>query len=196
MPLPPLGPLVPRRGNALTHAWGRAVFAAIGWRIEGIVPDMPHAVVIVAPHTAAWDLIVGLAAKTALGIDLRWLGKHTIFRPPLGMLLRWLGGTPVNRASPLGVVDQAIALFKQNERLFLGLSPEGTRRRVDAWKTGFHRIATGAGVPIVTVALDYRTRTVRIGSAYEPTGDADTDVAALRGRFTAAMGRYPELYAQ
>jgi len=189
----PLG--APRRGNRLTRAFGSLVLRAIGFHVEGVVPDLPKAVVVAAPHTANRDIIVALAAKVSLGVHVHWLGKHTVFWPPLGWLLRWLGGVPVDRRSPQATVAQAVALFGAREQLFLGMAPEGTRRRVERWRTGFHRIATGAKVPIIPLALDYGARAVRIDPPIAPTGDVASDVAALRRRYTAAMAKYPDRFS-
>jgi 1-acyl-sn-glycerol-3-phosphate acyltransferase len=185
----------PRRGNRLTRGFGALVLHACGFRVEGVVPELPKAVVVAAPHTANRDIVVALAAKVSLGVHVHWLGKHTVFWPPLGWLLRWLGGVPVDRRGPHGTVAQAIALFGARDQLLLGMSPEGTRRRVERWKTGFHHIATGARVPIIPIALDYGARAVRIYPPVTPTADAAADVDALQRLYSPAMAKYPERYA-
>ena len=122
---------LPRRGNALTRAFGRGVLRAIRWRIQGELPDTTKAVLVAAPHTAAIDLIVGLAAKVALGVEVHWFGKHDIFWPPLGWLLRWLGGMPVDRAAAGGVVRQAVEAFAAGAAFDIRES----LRRDRGWKT-------------------------------------------------------------
>jgi 1-acyl-sn-glycerol-3-phosphate acyltransferase len=151
-------------------------------------------VAIVAPHTSNWDFVVGLATLLALGLRGRFLAKDTLFRPPLGTFLRWMGGLPVDRATPDGVVEQAVSSLREGEPFVLALAPEGTRKRVERWKTGFYRIALGAGVPIWPVSLDYRTRTLRLHPALEPTGDMQADLAWLQSLYEPAMARYPEHY--
>ena len=108
MPIPPLGASVPRRGSAPLRAAGRALLAAMGWRVEGEIPDLPKFVIAVAPHTSNWDFVVGMGAMFALDLRLSFLGKHTLFRGPYAPLLRWLGGIPVDRGSPHGVVGEAV----------------------------------------------------------------------------------------
>jgi 1-acyl-sn-glycerol-3-phosphate acyltransferase len=158
------------------------------------VPNVPRCVAIVAPHTSNWDFVVGLAALLALGLRGRFLAKDTLFRPPLGIFLKWMGGLPVHRATPDGVVEQAVSSLRKGEPFVLALAPEGTRKRVERWKTGFHRIALGAGVPIWPVSLDYRTRTLRLHPSLEPSGDMEADLAWLQSLYASAMARYPEHY--
>ena len=149
---------------------------------------------IVAPHTSNWDFLVGICAMLALGLDARWIAKDSLFRPPLGLLLRWLGGTPVDRGAPEGVVEDAVRKLRQADRLCLTVTPEGTRRKVERWKTGFHRMARGAGVPIWPVALDHGRKVVMLMPAFTPTNDLEGDVHALRGLFTPEMARHPKQF--
>jgi 1-acyl-sn-glycerol-3-phosphate acyltransferase len=192
--LPVLPPLVPRRGNVVSRAFGTLVFFGLGWRIEGNMPDVAKCVLVAAPHTSTADIVVALAAKVALGLDIRWLGKHTVHKGPLGWFLRYLGAVPVDRSAPHGVVGELVERFRAQPSLYLGLAPEGTRRRVTTWKSGFHRVAFLADVPIVPLALDYRTRTIRVGAPFRATEDFAADLAVLRQRFTGAMAFRPERY--
>ncbi len=165
------------------------------WGFEGAIPDRPKLVAIAAPHTCTADVFLGLAVILALGVRVRWLGKHTIFWPPLGSVLRWLGGIPVDRTAPAGIVADVVRLVRREPQVLLGLSPEGTRAAVAQWKSGFYRIATAAGLPIVPVALDYSRRLIAIGPPLTPTGDYGADVARLKQHFHAGMARHPERYA-
>jgi 1-acyl-sn-glycerol-3-phosphate acyltransferase len=165
------------------------------WRVEGEVPDVPKAVLVGAPHTSNWDFVVGMAAKLALGLRVGWLGKHSIFKRPFAGLLRGLGGIPVDRAATEGIVETAVARFGAERQLFLGLTPEGTRQRVERWKSGFHRIAVGAAVPILPVHIDWSRRAIVLAPLFHPGGDYERDLAALQAGFTPAMARYPESYS-
>ena len=193
--IPALGPAVPSRGGRLLRLAGRAVLALLGWRIEGEIPNIPRCVIIVAPHTSNWDFIIGLAALLALDLRVTWLGKHQLFRGPLGLLWRRVGGVPVDRSAPDGVVEQAAAVLAPPRSVFLAVAPEGTRRKVERWKSGFWRIARAAGVPIVPVAFDFRRRAVVfVGEPFTTTADYEADLAALQRRFSAEMARNPENY--
>jgi 1-acyl-sn-glycerol-3-phosphate acyltransferase len=187
--VPKLGESTPRRGNAFSAALGRGFLQLAGWSFDGAIPDVPKAVIIVAPHTSNWDFFVGVAAMFALGVRVQFLGKHTLFFWPLGSVMRWLGGIPVDRRSPSGVVDTTVDLFRQRRQMMLGLAPEGTRSSVERWKTGFYFVASQAGVPIVPVALDYARRKIRIGDRFEPTGRIDDDLRCLEGFFSDIEGR-------
>jgi 1-acyl-sn-glycerol-3-phosphate acyltransferase len=153
-------------------------------------------VLIVAPHTSNWDFVIGVLAMFATGIRLTWLGKHTIFVFPVSLILRWIGGEPVHRGTRAGIVETAIERFHARPQWVLAIAPEGTRKRVEHWKSGFYRIAVGAGVPILPVAIDYSRRVLDLGILYQPVGDEAQDMRGLRGRYRASMARHPEQYVE
>lgn len=189
------GPAVRRR--PISRALGRAALALAGWRVVGALPERePKYVVIVAPHTSNVDFFVGLAAELAVGLRAHWIGKHTLFRWPLGPVLRWIGGEPVDRDAPGGIVGTMVARFAAHDHYVLGIAPEGTRRRVARWRSGFHRIAHGAGVPVVPVWLDYSRREVGIGAPVRLGPDAESETERLRALYHSAMARLPERYAE
>jgi 1-acyl-sn-glycerol-3-phosphate acyltransferase len=171
---------LPRRNNALLRVVGRAGLTVLGWRVEGNFPDLAKFIVIVAPHSSNWDFVVALAIDLATDLEAVWFGKHTIFRGPFGTVLRTLGGIPVRRDESHNVVDQLVAEFQRRERMVLALAPEGTRRRVVEWRTGFWYIARGAQVPIVPGGLDYARRRAVIGEPFWPTGRIDEDLHTLQ----------------
>ena len=178
--------------SALGALLGTAALRVARWRIVGDFPPLPKFVVVVAPHSSNWDFFVGVAARFALDVDAHWLGKHTLFRWPLGPVLRRLGGRPVRRDAPEGVVAAVAGMLRAEPRFVLALAPEGTRCRVAQWRTGFWHIARAAEVPIVPVAFDWSRREIVIGEPVWPTTDLAADVAALQARYRAEMARYPE----
>jgi 1-acyl-sn-glycerol-3-phosphate acyltransferase len=186
----------PHRGSRLGPALGRRLLALAGWRVAGSLPPCPRFVVIVAPHTSSWDFLFAVLAMFATDLRISWLGKHTIFRFPFGLILRRLGGEPLDRSAPGRTAGTAVERFRTRPSWELGLAPEGTRRRVDRWKSGFHRIAAAAGVPIVPVWIDYQAREVGIGAPFRPGPDEAADMAALRALFRKEMARHPELFAE
>lgn len=187
--LPNVGASVPRSGGPIGKAIGALTLRLLGWRVEGDIPDHPRMVAIVAPHTSNWDFPVGLAARYVLQLDASWLGKHTLFRPPLGWLMRRWGGIPVDRSSSHDVVAQIIDSFSSRPRVFLVVTPEGTRKKVSRWKTGFWHIAKGAGVPILPIVFDWGSRVIHILPAFTPRENVDEDVAELQSRYAGIRGR-------
>ena len=188
MPFPEPGPRVPRRGGPLRAALGRAILRLLGWQLEGALPDRAKFVVSAAPHSSNWDFIIGIALLFVLRLDVRWVGKAELFRGPLKPLMRWLGGIPVRRDQPQGFVAQLVAEFARREALVLALAPEGTRRPVERWKSGFYRVALEAGVPIVPGYFDNARKRVGFGPEYWPKGDAQADITELR-RFYERFAR-------
>lgn len=195
MEIPEPGPRVPRRGGALRAALGRTMLRALGWRIGPGLPDLGKAVITAAPHSSNWDFFVGIALVFALRLDVRFIAKMELFRGPLGPLMRWLGGLPVNRKRPAGVVEQTVAMFAEREALLLAVAPEGTRRPVDRWKSGFYRIAVAGGVPIVPGYFDNRRKVVGFGAPLYPTGNTEADIAALRAFYAPIPRRDGRLTA-
>ncbi len=182
-------PSLPRRGSAAWRWIGRTVMRLAGWRFEGRFPDEPKLVVAVAPHTSNWDFVHGAAAMFALDLRLSFLGKHSLFVWPFSSFLRWMGGIPVDRSSAHGVVGEAIAAFRGDGARMLVIAPEGTRRKVERFKTGFLHIARGAGVPLQLVALDYATRTVRIGPRLAVGEDIEAERQRVEAYYAEVRGR-------
>jgi 1-acyl-sn-glycerol-3-phosphate acyltransferase len=187
--LPDVPPALPRRGWGWGRALGRLILRVASWGFDGEIPNLSKGVIIVAPHTSNWDFVIGAAGMLALDLELRFLGKHTLFEGPLGFMFRGLGGIPVDRSQPGSIAEDTAARFEDEEQLLLALAPEGTRGKVDHWKTGFHRIAHAAGVPIIAVALDYGTRTIRFGPLVTPSDDLEGDMQIFYDFFATAHGR-------
>lgn len=178
--LPALGPSVPRRRYGCLESLGGFILRRMGWRIEGELPDRPKVVAALAPHSSNWDFIIGASVVFALGLRVAFIGKHTLFRWPLGAFMRWLGGIPVNRARPDGFADAMIAAFSAREQLWLGIAPEGTRTDGAQFKSGFYRIARAAGVPILPVYFNYRRKAIGFLPLVRPELEVEEGVAAVR----------------
>ena len=188
--VPTLPPNAPRSGNAFTRWFGRSVLRLGGWTIDGDFPDVPRMVLIAAPHSSGWDAVWGLAAKLAMGVDIAFMAKAELFRGPLGWLLRGLGGIAVDRARAHGAVEQAAANIRESERMWFVLAPEGTRKRVKAWKSGFWRIAIAADVPVFCAWFHYPDRTIGLGKLFAMTGDLDVDMATIRDYYRPYIGKH------
>lgn len=181
----------PRLGNTVTRWIGRTGLRLMGWRVTGQLPDLRQLVVAGGPHTSNWDFVVAMFVILALGVKVSWLGKHTIFRWPFTGLWYRLGGIPVNRAAAQDVVGQAVQSFRHNAAQIVALMPEGTRSRVEQWKTGFLRIARGAGVPILLVGMDFPSRTVHFGELFHPGQDLAADLDRVKGFIRSFRGKRP-----
>ena len=169
-----------------------AIARTAGWEIVGELPAFEKAVYIAAPHTSNWDGFWLLVGKTALGLDARFLAKHTLFWWPLGPVLEWFGAIPIDRSRGAEIVPQLIDMFANNDRLCLALAPEGTRKRTPHWKTGFYRIAIEANVPIVLGFIDYSDKKMGIGATFRPSGDPDKDLDYLRNFYSSYTPRHPD----
>ncbi len=189
--LPALPPRVPRRRDP---PWLRRLLGLVlrRWTWTGGLPDRDRLVAIAWPHTSNLDGVVALSALVVLGLDLRALGKRELFWPPLGWWLRYLGVRPVDRRARGGAVGAAIAEFDGGRPLVLGVAPEGTRRRADAWRTGWHRIAVEAGVPVAVIALDWGRRRIGFAGTFVPTGDYATDARFAESLLAGVTGRHPD----
>ena len=165
-----------------------------GWKITGDFPyHLKKMVLAVAPHTSKEDIMVGFAGRNELHIPhAKFLGKQELFKGPLGWVLRKLGGTPVDRFSKHGVVDQAAALFAANENFLLALAPEGTRKRVDSLRSGFYHIAKKAQVPILPVALDFKNKQVVVGEPFFAGDNEEADFKKIIAFFSMYEGKHPE----
>lgn len=164
----------------------------LGWTVHAEFPDTEKYVLIVAPHTSNWDFPLGILAKTALKLDARWMGKHTLFRWPVGWFFRALGGVPVRRDQALNMISQMADLFAGPGPMVLALAPEGTRIKKDHWKTGFYHIARAAQVPIAMAYLDYENREVGLGGTFYPSDDISEVFVKIRAFYRDRNGKYPE----
>lgn len=163
----------------------------LGWTVHAEFPDTGKYVLIVAPHTSNWDFPLGILAKTALKLDARWMGKHTLFRGPAGWFFRALGGVPVRRDQALNMIQQMADLFADPGPMVLALAPEGTRTRKNHWKTGFYHIARAAQVPIAMAYLDYSRKEVGLGGTFYPGDDIAEVFHRIRTFYQDRKGKYP-----
>ncbi|HUS24616.1 MAG TPA: lysophospholipid acyltransferase family protein [Candidatus Binatia bacterium] len=185
-------PRVPRWGNRFLAAFGRAVIDLLGWRLDIRLPDEPKFVVIAVPHTTNWEFVIGIAAIFAIRVRVNWWAKHSMFRWPFRGILQWAGGVPLDRARTRGSVPQMIEEMRSRPQFVLGLAPEGTRSRVEKWKSGFYQIAAGAQVPIVLAWMDYAKKECVVGPVIRPSGDYAADVARMLDVFNRVTPKHPQ----
>lgn len=179
--------------NTLLRAFSILFLKLNGWKIEGsLPPDGQKSVLIAAPHTSNWDLPYTLMVAFVLRLNIYWMGKEQIFRPPFRGLMMWLGGIPVRRESANNLVAASVQAIKQADGpLQLVVPPEGTRSKVRYWKSGFYYIATGAGVPIVLAYMDYERKISGLGPVFHPSGDLEADMVRIQAFYAPFKGKNP-----
>ena len=171
---------------------GQKLLDLIGWRLVGKHPGVAKCVIACAPHTSNWDFPLTFIAAMALGLPSVFMIKDTVFWWPLGVFMRWLGGIPINRRSPVGIVDQMVQVIDESERIYVIVTPEGTRKNVEFWKLGFYRIANGAGVPILFGIINYKEKWIGVADLFYTTGDLDSDWNEISDAFDGYVGLRPK----
>ncbi len=165
-------------------------FRIMGWKFYGSWPTgIKKAVVIVVPHTSWHDFYLGLLVRRILNVDIKFVAKKELFKPPFGWYFGWMGGTPLDRTAGQKKVDSIAALFQHKEEFRLAIAPEGTRKKVTDWKTGFYYIALKAEVPIVMIAFDFGNKLVKISQPMHPTGNKEEDFEKIRAFYKEVTGK-------
>ena len=162
------------------------------WKAVGAPPDIDKYMMVAAPHTSNWDFPHLLMVAWALDVEVRFIGKHTIFRWPFGYLFRALGGIPVRRDAPGSIIEQIAETYRASDRIALAMSPEGTRGYADAWKSGFYRIAQAADVPVLLAFIDYPSRSGGVGPLIHLTGKQDEDMVRIAPFYADKVGKHPD----
>ena len=169
---------------------GKTLLFLSGWRIEGTLPNVKRIVLVSAPHTSNWDFIIGMFFLLGTDLKSNFLVKKSIFIPIFKTLLKKLGGIPVDRKNPELLVQEIADYAKKNEDFVILVTPEGTRKKTTKWKTGFLRIAKTSNSIILPLGIDYPTKVFRLEKVFNPTGDNNKDILALKYIFKDYRGRY------
>ncbi|WP_047244832.1 1-acyl-sn-glycerol-3-phosphate acyltransferase [Maribacter thermophilus] len=168
-------------------------FKILRWSVKGEFPsDLDKFVIIVVPHTSWWDFLLGLLIRKVLNEEINYIGKKSLFDSPIGWFFRWTGGAPIDRSKSSDTVSATAKIFNERKRFRLALSPEGTRKKVKKWKTGFYYIAKKANVPIVLCAFDYGKKEIKFSKPYTPTDDKEMDFENYRSFFKGVKGKVAE----
>ena len=172
----------------------KIIFQIIGWKVVGKLNYPDKCLVIAAPHTSNWDFFIGRCYAYIIGIVPKYLIKSELFLPILRSLIKWNGGIPVYRHSKNNVVDQITEIYNSTDKFILGSSPEGTRRRVERWRTGFYHIAVKSEVPILLLKMDYEKKEIGIINEFHPSGDIDKDLLFIQNQYKNIKGKIPKNY--
>ena len=166
----------------------------MGWKIIGRSEFPDKCIIIAAPHTSNWDFIIARCYGYVVDLSVNYLAKKELFIPFIGFILKINGAIPVDRISANNLVNTIALKFKQNKRFILGLSPEGTRSRVEKWKTGFYYMAIKSEVPILFLKIDYKIKEIGVFNEFYPTGDFEKDMMFIQNEFSYFTGKIPENY--
>lgn len=166
------------------------VFKILGWKISGDVPrHLNKYIIIVAPHTSNWDFPIGVAVRSIMRFKSNFLGKKELFDSRLGWLFKKLGGYPVDRSRSTNMVDEVVKIIEREKHFVVAITPEGTRKKVEKWKTGFYFIADKAKIPIVMAGIDYQRKTVFFAPEFYPCGDIEKDAIVMGDFFKDKVGK-------
>ena len=172
--------------------FSKIILKIFGWQLDAKPPVEKKYILIGAPHTSNWDFPLGLLTFWTLDVKIYWVAKIQMFRGPLHYIFTALGGIPVNRAASHGFIDQVAKKIKQTEEMALAISPEGTRSKTKYWKSGFYYIAMAANVPICLGYINYKNKTLGLGSALYPSGDIEADMKIISDFYADIEGKRPE----
>ncbi len=181
--MPVFSEKIPRRGTAFTKLLGVLVLALAGWRYKGGLPDTNKFIGIVAPHSTNWDFIIAICVAFSLGVRISIMAKDSLLRGPWGALFRWLGAIPVDRSRRHGMVDQMVDIINSREKIIIMFAPEGTRKKVPKWKSGFYHIAHAAKLPIKLCYINYTKKEIGLGKMITPTGDLEADMEMMKSYY-------------
>ena len=171
------------------------LYTLFRWKLVSDFPkNLKKYIVIAAPHTSWIDFPIAILARMSSGTMVNFIGKGSLFKAPFGFFFRALGGTPVDRSQNNNLVDAIVQIFNSKEEFRLGLSPEGTRKKTEKWKTGFYYIAKGAKVPIVMATLNFKNKEIKISEPYYTTDDKDKDLGFFHSFYKDVQGKNPELF--
>ena len=177
----------------MKKALAQFIFRIIGWKLVGNYPrHLDKKMVIVAPHTSNWDFPIGIIVRAIMQDDIRFVGKDSLFKPPLGWIMYWLGGIPIDRSKSNNFVQSVVNEYQKRKRLAIQIAPEGTRKQVGRFKTGYYYIAKEARIPIVPVVFDWKNKEVVILENYTPTDDSEGDLKKIEDMFRKYVGKNPD----
>ncbi len=172
------------------------ILRLFGWKIDkGEIDSVQKAVLVVAPHTSMYDFVIGRMAFFQFGLKVRFVIKKEMFWFPLGIFLKALGGIPINRKNPSGVVEQIANVIKKNDRIFLAITPEGTRKLNKNWKKGFYHIATKAEVPMVLAYIDYKKKVGGVGPIIQVSGNFEADLEQIQSFYKTITAKHPKQFS-
>lgn len=191
--------LIPAELPNFSQRIAARVLAMIGWRVRFAPLPGPRGVMVVYPHTSNWDFPIGILAKWAIGVPIRWIGKEALFSGVFGFcfgrLLRYLGGEPIERHTSTGAIERLAQRMRAADSYWLAITPEGTRGYRPYWRSGFYHIAMAAKVPLALAFIDFGSRSIGVVEYMDVSGDVEADMARIRAAYAGCQGLHPQLAA-
>lgn len=170
-------------------------FKILGWQVVGNTnvskDSIKKAVIIAVPHTSWHDFYIGILLRSVLNFKTNFVGKKELFVFPIGWFFRSMGGAPIDRHSKENKVDAIAKLFKERDEFRMTLAPEGTRKKVKEWRTGFYYIAKKANVPIIMISFDFENKQNKISEPFYPTNNLKADFKFMYNFFEGVKGKIP-----
>ncbi|MDN3667459.1 1-acyl-sn-glycerol-3-phosphate acyltransferase [Algibacter miyuki] len=168
----------------------------LGWQVVGNTSfskdTIKKSIIIAAPHTSWHDFYIGVLVRAVVGVKTNFVGKKELFIFPIGWFFRALGGAPINRQNNENKVEAIAKLFKEKDEFRMTLAPEGTRKKVKKWRTGFYYIAKEAGIPIIMFTLDFKNKQNKVSEPFYPTDNTEADFAFMDAFYKGVVGKIPE----
>jgi len=166
-----ISPAAPRMGNALTRAVGSGLLKLFGWKVEGKLPDEAKVILVGEPHTSNWDFVLIMCAAQSVGFRMSYIMKKEAFFWPMGGFFKWMGGLPIERKKGQDSLAQIKKHIDANDNIFLAITPSGSRRPKEKYKTGYLRMANAFGIPLFLIGLHGPTKSIVLDRLVDPVGD-------------------------
>ena len=169
---------------------------ALGWTAVEPPVEEEKCIILGVPHTSIWDFAISYLYYTSVGGFARCMVKKSMFFFPLGILMRKLGAIPVDRSNSTALLKSVIEEMEKPGPFHLALAPEGTRKPVKHWKTGFHLIARETGAAVYAGYFDWGTKRISCGEKFELTDDPKADLERLQAYYESLglVGKHKEKY--
>jgi 1-acyl-sn-glycerol-3-phosphate acyltransferase len=182
------------RRSRVTRYIARVMLSASGWKVSGSIPNEERLIIVAAPHTSNWDWVLAMLTILALNANIRWIGKSSIFKTGFAWFFQWLGGIPVDRDNPSSLIERVKDIVSKEKGLMIGVAPEGSRQKVDRWKTGFLRIAEITQSKILLFSIDSPTKNIQIGKIFNPIGNNDDNLRLIKDYYRNFKGINPSQF--
>lgn len=170
----------------------------MGWHFDQDAIAESKAIILGFPHTCVADFFVFFFYTRAIGEKMNVMMKREFYIWPFRKAMSALGIVPVDRSHGAGVLKQTIDYFNSRDHFHIALAPEGTRKPVKRWKTGFHVIARATGAGVYLGYYDWEHKYITVGKRFELTDDKEADLKAIQHYYkyeSTASAKYPERVA-